>query len=440
MTPPAPPDPLRVGPAAGLDGRLAVPGDKSISHRVLFCGALARGVTRVTGWLPSEDCHASRGAVEALGARVEWDGADGLTIHGSGRLACADDLTIDCGNSGTSMRLLLGLIAGQAIPHAITLVGDASLSQRPMERVLTPLRGMGAVAESTDGHAPVVVRGAPLHAGSYHSPVASAQVKSAILFAGLTAEGTTTVIEPAPSRDHTERMLRAFGVPVRVDGPVVSVDGPATLTATDVRVPGDISSAAFVLCAAAGRPGWRVTVTNCGCNPSRSGVLDVLEAMGCTVEGRPETDDGVGEPMAAITVTGPDSLRAAEIAGPLIPRLIDELPVLAVLATQAHGRTTIRDAAELRVKESDRIATVVDALAACGVSINGTADGFEIDGPQPVHGGTVHAGGDHRLAMSMAVAGLWADGPIAVHDTACIATSFPGFADTVRALAPGSVA
>lgn len=415
-----------------------MPGDKSISHRALFCGALARGVTHVTGWLPAEDCVASKAAAEALGATVDWDGGNALTIHGTGGFHAAAPLTVDCGNSGTGMRLLLGIIAGQAVPHPITVTGDASLSRRPMERILEPLRAMGAVAESTGGHAPVVVRGASLRAATYESPMASAQVKSAILFAGLRAAGTTTVVEPVPTRDHTERMLRAFGVPVDQDGPTVRITGPAELTATDITVPGDISSAAFFLCAAAGRPGWRLTVTNCGCNRTRTGVLDVLEAMGCTIEGRVD-DDGVGEPMAAVTVTGPPDLRATEIDGALIPRLIDELPMLAVLATQAYGQTVIRDAAELRVKESDRITAVVDALAACGVTVQGTDDGFIIDGPQPVRGGDVDTHGDHRLAMSMAVAGLWSESEIRVHDTACIATSFPTFVDMLRDAAPGAL-
>ena len=433
------PDPLVVRKPDRLGGSITVPGDKSISHRAVLLGALAHGVTHVTGWLAGEDCRASLEAVRKLGVTVDWEGGDELHIHGTGRLAADGPLSVDCGNSGTTMRLLLGLVAGQQIAHPITLTGDASLTSRPMERVLTPLRRMGAVAESTDGHAPVVVRGERLRSTIYDSPISSAQVKSAILFAALACTGTTTVIEPATSRDHTERMLRAFGVPVERVGTQVSLTGPATLAATDIAVPGDISSAAFPVCAAAGRPGARVTVSNCGCNPTRTGFLDVLEAMGCRVEGRPTTDDGEHEPVAAITVTGPDELRSTTINGALVPRMIDELPLAAVLATQATGRTIIADAAELRVKESDRISAVVEALGACGVEITGTEDGFIIDGPQPLRGGVVDAGLDHRIAMSMAVVGLWSEEPITVRNTACIGTSYPGFVDMLRAVAPGAV-
>ncbi len=433
------PEPLTVRPVETVSGAVTVPGDKSISHRALFCGALADGVTRVTGWLSAEDCQASLAAVRALGAEVEWDGADRLVIHGAGRLTAAGPLTLDCGNSGTTMRLLLGLVAGQAIPHPVTLAGDASLTRRPMERVVSPLREMGAVAESSGGRPPVVVRGERLHATLYRSPIASAQVKSAVLFAGLTCEGATTVIEPAPSRDHTERMLRAFGVPVEQDGTTVRLTGPATLTATDLDIPGDISSAAFPLCAAAGRPGWRVSVSGCGCNPTRTGILEVLQAMGCTVEREANGDEDAWEPRATVTVTGPERLTATTVEGTVALSAMDELPMVAVLATQAHGRTHIKDAQELRVKESDRIDQVVRALAACGVTIEGTEDGFAIDGPQQFHGGVVESDGDHRIAMSMAVAALWSDGPITIHGTACIATSFPTFLDVLRTIAPGSV-
>lgn len=435
-------DPLVVRPVTAVRGTVAVPGDKSISHRALFCGALAEGATHVTGWLPAEDCQASLAAVRALGVSVDWDGGDEVVIHGTGALTANAALTLDCGNSGTTMRLLLGLIAGQAVPQPVTLTGDASLSRRPMERVLTPLRAMGAVAESSGDRPPVVVRGAPLHATTYRSPIASAQVKSAVLLAGLTCTGETTVIEPASSRDHTERMLRAFGVPVRQDGTTVSLTGPARLTATTLAIPGDLSSAAFLFAAAAGRPGWQVSVTNCGCNPTRTGVLDALEAMGCTVDRQPDADDGAKEhwePRATITVTGPDQLRATTIGGPVALSAMDELPMLAVLATQAHGRTVIRDAKELRVKESDRIAQVVRALGACGVTVEGTPDGFIIEGPQQLQAGAVQSDGDHRIAMSLAVAALWSAGPIAIHDTACIGTSFPTFLDVLTTIAPGAV-
>lgn len=333
----------RQGP---LRGEVAVPGDKSISHRSLLFGALAVGETRVTGILEAEDVRSTRRAVEAIGVTVREEGAELVVAPPEGLQEPGD--VIDCGNSGTSLRLLAGVLAGR--PGLSVLTGDASLRRRPVRRVIDPLRRMGADLSARDGDRlpPLVIRGKPLQAARQVLAVASAQVKSAILLAGLSADGETTVVEPERSRDHTERMLSGMGVPVRVDGLAVTVS-PARPRATRVDVPGDISSAAFFLCAAAGLPGSAVTVRNLGVNPTRTGLLEVLQAMGAEVEVAGERVVA-GEPRAEVTVRARE-LRATEIGGPLIPRLIDELPVLMVLATQARGRTLIRDARELRVKE-----------------------------------------------------------------------------------------
>ena len=420
----------REGP---LRGAVSVPGDKSISHRSLLFGALAAGQTRVAGILDAEDVHSTRRAVEALGAVVRADGGE-LVVTPPEALHEPGDV-IDCGNSGTSLRLLAGVLSG--VPGLSVLTGDASLRRRPMRRVIDPLRRMGANLSARDGGRlpPLVVQGGPLRGARHVQEVASAQVKSAILLAGLRAEGETTVIEPERSRDHTERMLQGMGVPVRIDGLAVTVSA-ARLRGTRVDVPGDISSAAFFLCAAAGLPGSEVTVRNLGVNPTRTGVLEVLEAMGAAVE-RAGEREVAGEPRADVTVRARE-LVAAEIAGPLIPRLIDELPVLMVLASQARGRTVIRDARELRVKESDRLAAMGETLAAAGARIELFEDGCAIEGPTRLRGVPVRTRLDHRIAMSMAVAQLFA-GPaeaVVLDDVACVATSFPSFFDLLDALTP----
>ncbi len=420
----------REGP---LRGAVSVPGDKSISHRSLLFGALAAGQTRVAGILDAEDVHSTRRAVEALGAVVRADGSE-LVVTPPEALREPGDV-IDCGNSGTSLRLLAGVLSG--VPGLSVLTGDASLRRRPMRRVIDPLRRMGANLSARDGGRlpPLVVQGGPLRGARHVQEVASAQVKSAILLAGLRAEGETTVIEPERSRDHTERMLQGMGVPVRIDGLAVTVSA-ARPRGTRVDVPGDISSAAFFLCAAAGLPGSEVTVRNLGVNPTRTGVLEVLEAMGAAVE-RAGEREVAGEPRADVTVRARE-LVAAEIAGPLIPRLIDELPVLMVLASQARGRTVIRDARELRVKESDRLAAMGETLAAAGARIELFEDGCAIEGPTRLRGVPVRTRLDHRIAMSMAVAQLFA-GPaeaVVLDDVACVATSFPSFFDLLDALTP----
>jgi len=410
----------RRGPVRGT---LTVPGDKSISHRSLLFGALAIGETRVTGLLDAEDVHSTRKAVERMGAVVRTEGAE-IVVVPPEKLQEPDDV-IDCGNSGTSLRLLTGVLSG--LPGLSVLTGDASLRRRPVRRVIEPLRKMGAdlSARGGDRLPPVIVKGRPLQGHRHVLEVASAQVKSACLLAGLFAEGETTVVEPALSRDHTERMLRGMGVSLRVDGLSVTV-APGRPRGTRVDVPGDISSGAFFLCAAAAVPGSKVTVKNLGVNPTRTGLLDVLRAMGARVTLADERTIA-GEPRADVTVEAAE-LQGTEIRGDIIPRLIDELPVIMVMATQAKGRTEIRDAKELRVKESDRLAAMGETLTAAGAKIELFEDGCAIEGPTPLKGVSVKTRLDHRIAMSMAVAQLLAGGePVQLDDVGCVATSFPSF-------------
>ncbi|WP_242394083.1 3-phosphoshikimate 1-carboxyvinyltransferase [Anaeromyxobacter oryzisoli] len=421
----------REGP---LRGTIEVPGDKSVSHRSLLFGALAEGETRVRGLLDAGDVRSTRAAVEALGATVRTEG-DEVVVIGAEKLREPGDV-IDCGNSGTSLRLLCGVLSG--VPGLAVLTGDASLRKRPVRRVIDPLRRMGASLLARDGDRlpPVVIRGGSLRGVRHVLEVASAQVKSAILLAGLFAEGETSVVEPQRSRDHTERMLQGMGVPVRVDGLEVKISAGRP-RGTRVDVPGDISSAAFFLCAAAALPGSRVTVRNLGVNETRTGVLDVLQAAGAkvTVAGAREI---AGEPRADVTVEAAE-LRGVEIRGALVPRLIDELPVVMVMATQAQGRTVIRDARELRVKESDRLAAMGETLARAGARIELHDDGCTIDGPTPLRGVAVQTRLDHRIAMSMAIAQLFAGGEeVVLDDVACVSTSFPSFFGLLDALAQGA--
>jgi len=401
-----------------------VPGDKSVSHRALLFAALAEGETRVRGLLRAEDVHSTWKAVEALGARVREEG-DEVVVTPPERLREPGDV-IDCGNSGTSLRLLAGVLAG-GVPGLSVLTGDASLRRRPVRRVVEPLRRMGASLWARDGDRlpPLAVRGGPLAGTRHVLDVPSAQVKSALLLAGLFAAGETTVAEPAPSRDHTERMLARMGARIAARPGEVTI-APGRLRGGAVDVPGDISSAAFFLCAAAALPGSEVTARGLGTNPTRTGLLDVLDAMGARVEVAGERESG-GEPRADVTVRG-GALTATTIGGALVPRLIDELPALMVLATQARGRTVIRDARELRVKESDRLASMGEALAAAGARIELFEDGCAVEGPTPLGEVSVRTRLDHRVAMSMAVAQLFAGGaPVRLDDVACVATSFPAF-------------
>jgi 3-phosphoshikimate 1-carboxyvinyltransferase len=426
---------LRVHPVRRLAGRAAVPGDKSISHRAALLGALAEGVTEIRGYLEAEDCLRTIAAVEALGAEVTRKGPGEYRVAGAGLGGFTEPAEVlDCGNSGTTARLLMGVLAGQ--PFWTFLTGDASLRRRPMARVADPLRRMGAtiIGRADGGRLPLAVRGsAPTRAMAYDSPVASAQVKSSILLAGLYADGPVSVTEPAQSRDHSERMLRQFGVAVETRGLTTTIT-PGALRAGAVVVPGDISSAAFLLVAALVVADARVTLTGVGLNPTRTGLLDALQAMGATLQ--VAQAGGPGEPMGDITaLTQP--LHGTTVAGAIIPRLVDEVPVLAVAAALARGRTEIRDAAELRVKESDRLGALARELAAMGADVRERPDGLVIEGRARLRGARVASGGDHRIAMALAVAGLVADGETVVDDVECIATSYPPFTETLNMLAGG---
>ena len=413
---------LVISPAGRLRGRVRVPGDKSISHRAALIGALARGDTVIHHFLRADDCLHTVSCLRALGVGIEDEGSR-LIVRGMGPRWRAPMTPLDAGNSGTTMRLLAGILAGQ--PFQTELTGDASLRTRPVDRIVEPLSRMGArIVASGDGRFPPLrITGGSLRGITYTLPVASAQVKSAVLLAGLLAEGPTTVVEPTPTRDHTERMLAAFGAPIRRDGDRVSVTA-AALRGNEVRVCGDISSAAFLLAAAAAMPGSELTVEHVGLNPTRTGFLDVLRALGAEVDVR-QTGEDAGEPVGAVTVRG-QRLRGVRIGGSLIPRVIDELPVLCVIATAAEGETVISDAAELRVKESDRIAVIARGLRALGGEVEERPDGLTVYGSR-LRGGRVGSAGDHRIAMAFAVAGLLAGGPVTVEGAESIKVSFPEF-------------
>lgn len=413
-----------------VQGQLRVPGDKSISHRSVMLGSLAEGITEVSGFLEGEDALATMNAFRAMGVQIEGPDQGRLVIHGVGmRGLRAPAQPLDCGNSGTSMRLLAGLLSGQGFP--LTLVGDSSLHKRPMKRVAAPLGLMGAnIQTAAEGRPPLHISpAAALTAIDYVLPVASAQVKSAVLLAGLYAQGQTTVHEPAPTRDHTERMLRAFGYAVTVNGPVVSLQGGGRLTATRIEVPADISSAAFFLVAASIAPGADVTLTHVGINPTRTGVIDILKLMGADITLTNERLVG-GEPVADLRVRHAP-LHGIHIPEALVPLAIDEFPVLFIAAANAEGETVLTGAEELRVKESDRIQVMADGLQALGIAAEPTPDGMRIRGGH-YHGGRIESHGDHRIAMSFTVAALRATGPIEIADTANVATSFPGFVELAQ--------
>ena len=426
-----------------LRGTVRVPGDKSISHRALICNALAEGEARVRGFLDGDDCRRTLAILEQLGAvvtRAPGPGGDDLLVRSPGRAALrTTDAVLDCGNSGTSMRLLAGLLAG--LDGRSVLDGDASLRRRPMARVLRPLAGMGATVagDGPDMRAPITVEGGALRPFDGRMTVPSAQVKSAILLAALAADGPSAIEEIAPTRDHTEIMLGAMGAAIDVDGPTVRLDPAAPLHPVDVDVPGDASAAAFWLVAAAITPGSDVTLPGVGVNPTRTGVIDVLRAMGARIaESNPRRAGG--EPVADLRVRhGP--LRGATIEGDVVPRAIDELPVIAVAAAVADGPSEIRGAEELRVKESDRIAATAALLRAFGAGVDERPDGLRIHGGAQLRGGRVDAGGDHRLAMAAAVAAL-AAGPAGeavsrLDGAEAVAVSYPGFwADLARLAGP----
>ncbi|MDH2201816.1 bifunctional prephenate dehydrogenase/3-phosphoshikimate 1-carboxyvinyltransferase [Ectopseudomonas oleovorans] len=412
-------------PGSSLAGRIRVPGDKSISHRSIMLGSLAEGTTEVEGFLEGEDALATLQAFRDMGVVIEGPHHGRVTIHGvglHGLKAPAGPLYM--GNSGTSMRLLSGLLAAQ--PFDTTLTGDASLSKRPMNRVAKPLREMGAVIETgPEGRPPLTIKGGQRLTGmAYDMPMASAQVKSCLLLAGLYAAGRTSVTEPAPTRDHTERMLRGFGYPVSVEGSTASVESGHKLTATRIEVPADISSAAFFLVAASIAEGSELVLEHVGINPTRTGVIDILKLMGGDITLENQREVG-GEPVADIRVRAA-KLKGIDIPEDLVPLAIDEFPVLFVAAACAEGRTVLRGAEELRVKESDRIQVMADGLIALGVKAEPTPDGIIIEGGS-IGGGEVWAHGDHRIAMSFSVASLRATAPIHIHDCANVATSFPNF-------------
>jgi 3-phosphoshikimate 1-carboxyvinyltransferase len=418
---------LRVQPVKRIEGTVRVPGDKSISHRAVMFGALAEGTTTIEGFLPGADCLSTIDCFRRMGVKIEQAG-DRVTVYGKGWYGLEEPSQhLDVGNSGTTIRLMAGILATQPF-HAV-MEGDESIAKRPMRRVIGPLRQMGAKIDGRkDGeYTPLSIRGGGLQGISYQSPVASAQVKSAILLAGLQATGVTSVTEPQLSRDHTERMLQAFGVKVVRDGLTVSVEGGQTLTGRAIRVPGDISSAAFLIAAVMMVPGSSLLIENVGVNPSRTGIIDVVRAMGGRIELQNERIVNE-EPVADLLVTHSE-LRGIEIGGEIIPRLIDEIPVIAVMATRANGRTVIRDAEELRVKETDRIATVASQLSKFGASVTPTPDGLIVEGATPLTGAAIDSMGDHRIGMAMAIAGLAAEGETVIANDAAINVSFPGFAD-----------
>ncbi|WP_210492670.1 3-phosphoshikimate 1-carboxyvinyltransferase [Patulibacter sp. SYSU D01012] len=431
---------VRFEPSGPLAGRLRPPSDKSMSHRAAMVGAMATAPVTVTGYLPAADTLSTLAAMETLGATVRRDG-DRVQIAGVGlRGADARGTTIDVGNAGTLMRLLPGWLAGQE-GREYRFDGDASIRRRPVDRIAAPLRAMGARIEATDDRLPpFVVRGTRLTGTTYELPVASAQVKSCVLLAGMMADGETTVVEPVASRDHTERMLARLGVPLRREGNAITVSRVDELAVGDLHVPGDLSSAAFPIVAGVLVPGSRVLIEDVSVNWTRAGILDVLDRMGATVVGERETRrDGLvpaGEPVSELEVThGP--LRGTTVEGEEIPLLIDELPLIALLACFAEGETVVRDAEELRHKESDRIATVVEGLRGLGAEIEATPDGFVVQGGTGIRGGTIHAHGDHRLAMLGAVAGLASREGVTVVGMEAAEVSYPGFGEHVAALQRG---
>ncbi len=422
---------MRIDPVPALVGHLAVPGDKSISHRAVLIGAVCEGETRISGFGRSADTESTVAAMRSLGAEVDEDD-DVLLVRGVGLGGLRPpDAPVDCGNAGTLMRLLAGLLAGTE--GRFELVGDASLSSRPMARIAEPLRRMGATIETTEGHAPVVVEGTALRAIDYELPVASAQVKSAVLLAGIQAEGRTTVVEPTPTRDHTERLLERAGATVTRRPPSVTVERVQELRLPEIEIPGDISSAAPFLVAAAIVPGSSVTVHGVGLNPRRTGLLDVLERMGARVSIYNRRPIG-GEPAGDVELRSSD-LVGTTITEAEVPSLIDELPILAVAACHAHGDTVVRGAGELRAKESDRIETVVAELRRVGGHVRATPDGFRVRGvPARLRGGIVDSHGDHRLAMLGAIVGVASREGVELRGGDVAAVSFPGFFDVLQQL------
>ena len=426
-----------IRPARNILGSLRLPGDKSISHRYAMLGGFAEGVSRLTNFSTGVDCASTLACMEALGATVNRTGADSVEITGvAGRVGAGDgtrEWSLDCGNSGSTMRMISGLLAPQQ--GRFTLIGDASLSQRPMERIRKPLAAMGARLMLTDGHAPLIIDGGPLKAIDYTTPVPSAQVKSCVLLAGLQTVGMTVVREAVRTRDHSELALRAFGATLTRAADSVSISGPQALRAIDAEVPGDLSSAAFFLCAAMLFPGSNLVVDALGLNPTRASLLDVLTALGAHIAVL-NLEEKHAELVGTVQISAPaEGLGSTEISGLLAAQLIDELPVLAAIAPYTSGGIRIRGARELRVKESDRIALVAKNLRAMGAEVEEFDDGLDVPGGQTLHGATIDAGGDHRIAMAFSVAALRAEGDTLIQGAESAAISFPEFFDLLDRVA-----
>lgn len=423
---------LRIQKVKSIQGTVRVPGDKSISHRAVMFGALAEGTTTISGFLPGADCLSTISCFRRMGIAIEQQG-DQVVVHGKGWFGLEEPKEkLDVGNSGTTIRLISGILSTQ--PFHVVLEGDESIAKRPMRRVVGPLRQMGAKIDGRKNgeFTPLAIRGTELTGIHFESPVASAQVKSAILLAGLQAKGVTSVREPHLSRDHTERMLAAFGVDVVRDGLLVSVEGGQRLVGREISVPGDISSAAFLIAAVMMVPGSALVIEHVGMNPTRTGIVDVVRAMGGRIELHNERIVNE-EPVADLHVHHSE-LTGTVIEGDIIPRLIDEIPVIAVLATQASGTTVIRDAEELKVKETDRIATVVSELSKFGANVTPTEDGMIVVGKTALTGASIDSMGDHRIGMAMAIAGLAAEGETQIANAEAIDVSFPGFASLLESI------
>jgi len=430
---------MKIRPAASVRGPVRVPGDKSISHRAAMIASLAEGRSRIENFADSEDCASTLSCLSQLGVKVERDG-DSVSIDGVGMTGFSQPTgPLDCGNSGTTMRLLAGILAAQPIKTKLT--GDDSLRKRPMRRIIEPLTQMGAKIHAADGRAPLNIEGGPLRGIEYEMPVASAQLKSCLLLAGLNAEGETAVIERVRTRDHSERVLRSFGVEVEErpfrGGRRISVAGGQTLKSQVFTVPGDVSSAAFFVAAAAALPGSMITIENLGLNPTRAALLDLVRLFGARIEVS-DTREVCGEPVVDVTVRGgPEALETAKngrVEGSTVANLIDEIPILAVLGTQLRGGLEIRDASELRVKESDRIASVVENLRRMGATVEERPDGLRVE-TSILYGCEVDSFGDHRIAMAFAVAGLLAKGETTIKGADCAAVSFPNFFEMLDSVA-----
>ncbi|AND41233.1 MULTISPECIES: 3-phosphoshikimate 1-carboxyvinyltransferase [Cytobacillus] len=416
----------------GLSGEIAVPGDKSISHRSVMFGSIAKGKTVVTNFLLGEDCLSTIACFRKLGVSIEQEG-NKVTIMGKGMDGLHEpEAILDVGNSGTTIRLMMGILAGR--PFHSVLVGDESIAKRPMTRVTAPLSLFGAkiYGRKNGEFTPLSVIGGPLAGAAYELPVASAQVKSSLLFAGLQASGETVIIEPMKTRDHTERMIKQFGGEVAADGHTIRIKGGQTLTGTEIHVPGDISSAAFFLAAGAIVPNSEIKLKNVGLNPTRTGIIEVLQQMGANISIEPY-ENGLAEPAGDITIRT-STLKGTVIEGALIPRLIDEIPIIALLATQAEGETVIKDAEELKVKETNRIDTVVKELSKLGADITATEDGMVIKGRSSLSGGTVSSHGDHRIGMMLAVAAAISKGEVQLQQKEAISVSYPSFFEHFESL------